>query len=663
MILLVFCNFEKSLKDDFGHTFLWPRRTEIRREALMKKRVLWASLLVIILGLMWIPSLREVLGAEYSLQSNYNHTYTFDVQYGDCRFSHTLYTYVPPSLYDYYQGETHILGYDGDYSKFVTPDAFESVADNIRNVTRDLPYSDEQFADAVLTLIHQIPYAIGAVTYPVETLVDNSGDCYVLSLLAASIMKAGGLDVVLLYYEDAIPSHVNVGVYLPYTPAYHSWWMTSKGFEYDNKTYWMAECTAATDWRVGDCPPTLADAKPTIIPLENCEESSPAQVSSSLDNPLVPSSISINLSPENSSLEGNEQALTISGSISPACSGKNVMMYVGQDGSSCDTFSTVTDDLGDYSLTWNFTSPGTYYITTSLSGFSNYASSDSETLTVFVGYQQPLVESEVPEYYWPGPYYAPSPAYAFQGYGNSLNQSVEEFLESNLTGTGVLLSGEFIVLEGGQTVTVSRSEETTVLESPQTIGVPGSWRMTLPRVEQTETVTESNETISNQFGFILQHDGGDNYTASVKTLNNYDVSQMTEQPGGNNTALMNVTMDTQENTWYKVVARISEDEVTTQLYDENGTLLKNFAANGAATNSSESGILMTNATVVAFKNLEAETLDHPATPVDNNQTSTNGLELWAPYNGLVMLLAVGVAAIAYVTERKRVPEKQRTEPQ
>jgi len=226
-----------------------------------------------------------------------------------------------------------------------------------------------------------------------------------------------------------------------------------------------------------------------------------------------------------------------------------------------------------------------------------------------------------------------------------------------------LLSGEFIVLEGGQTVTVSKSELTTVVEGGQTMRMAGGRRLMVPRVRQTVITTESNQTISNQFGFILQHNGGDNYTASVKTLNDYDVSQIAERLDGNDTALMNATMDTKENTWYKVVARISESEITTELYDQNGTLLKNMAAKGDAVNSGESGILMTNATVVAFKNLKAESLDQPIPSVDSNQPSANRLELLAPYNGVVTLLAVAVAAIAYIWERKRATEKHVTEPQ
>lgn len=52
--------------------------------------------------------------------------------------------------------------------------------------------------------------------YPVEVIVENEGDCDLLSFVAASIMMAGGLDIVLLYYESQ--KHMNVGVNLTHAP-------------------------------------------------------------------------------------------------------------------------------------------------------------------------------------------------------------------------------------------------------------------------------------------------------------------------------------------------------------------------------------------------------------------------------------------------------------
>jgi len=574
---------------------------------------------------------------------NYDRTYTFYIQNGYYRFSHTLYISVPPSLHDYYRSKTHSLNRDSDYSKFVTPNAVRPITESIQNATRNKPYSDEQFANAVLTLVHQVSYVKSNIKYPAETIVDNSGDCDVLSLLAASIMKAGGLDVVLLYYKELSPSHMNVGVYLPYTPVYRTWWMTPTGYEYNGKKYWMAECTPRGGWKVGDRPELLAGAKPQIISLENCEKSSPAHVSSSLDSPLIPSSISITLSPENSSIGGGEPKLTVSGSISPRYPGESVVMYVSQDRSSCNTFRTVfTDDLGNYSLTWNFTSAGTYYIRTSWSGVSNYAGSDSETLTVFIGFPKSVVQFK-------GPYYdyvlglAGAAAYELR-----VRQGVKEFLSIRLSGTGVLLTGEFIILRSGQTTIISRSGQR--ISSWQTVTITTG-------VQPLRLPDNFNLTVNNQFGFILRNNGGNNYTASVRGLDYHDISQI-KQLDGNGTAFMNASMVIRENTWYSVVVRMSENEITAELYDMNGTLLESMATGDDAISISEFGILLANNTdkAIAFKNLKVETLDQPTGPVGGNHIPVNGLELLAPYIGLTILLAVAFTTVVYVKKRKRGTE-------
>jgi hypothetical protein len=174
--------------------------------------------------------------------------------------------------------------------------------------------------------------------------------------------------------------------------------------------------------------------------------------------------------------------------------------------------------------------------------------------------------------------------------------------------------------------------------------------------EQTITIPTDEQTTNNQLGFILRHNGGDNYSVSVRGLDDYDSSQITKPLDGNNTAFMNASMGTRENTWYNVIARMSEDKITAELYDENGTLLKNTVTRDDAIGISEFGILMAydTDTIIAFRNLKIETLDKPTQPVVGNQIPANVLELLAPYIGLTILLAVAVTTVAYVKKRKRV---------
>ena len=625
----------------------------------MKRRLLLA-LLLIFLGFMWIAPIGMTLDSKPDLPRNYERTYTFDVEQGSYRSTYTLYTSVPPSLYDYYRGKTNSVNSDRDYSKFVTPEAVQSLADNIRNITRNKPSSDEEFANNVLALVHQIPYSVSNIKYPIETLADNSGDCDLLSFLAASIMNAGSLDVVLLVYRDLNPAHMNIGVHLPYTPVYDEPEIEVTGFEYNNKTFWVAECTPTGNWKVGDQPDCFATSKPVVIPIENDEDPSPAHVSSSLNKPLIPSAVSVNLSLENTNGK-NEGVIVISGSISPQYSGKEVLMYVSHDGGySYTILKTVTENLGNYSIPCKVPSSGTYTIRTSLIDFSGYASSDSETVTVFVGSYSTGISENVAEYQ-----YSDEPNGTFSFNGNAgyklSSRGSKAFLKSRLTGSNVSLSGEFMILNtlqnmtnGVQTITLPEMKQTIIRYRRQPLLI------TIP--ERTIKVQES-ALENNQFGFILENDDG-NYSASVKLLEDADVSHIEKRLDGSNATFMNVSRSIERNIWYKAVAKISGDEIKTELHGENETLLKISAIKGDSIDISKFGILIScdPYTFIAFKNLKVESLDQPPNPlVSSIHLPENGLESLAPYIMPMVLLVIAGSAIYFLNKDKKSKGYKKTE--
>jgi hypothetical protein len=80
------------------------------------------------------------------------------------------------------------------------------VADSLSELYTD----DEDFANGALMIVHQIPYEeTTPAKYPLETMADDKGDCDLFACIAASIMKAGGLNVVLLHYKEE--EHMNLG--------------------------------------------------------------------------------------------------------------------------------------------------------------------------------------------------------------------------------------------------------------------------------------------------------------------------------------------------------------------------------------------------------------------------------------------------------------------
>lgn len=291
--------------------------------------------------------------------------------------SYKLNIAIPQSLYEYYLGKDHRQASVQDFAKFVTPYPLKPIADRLWEIYED----PEDFANAVLMIVHQIPYsATGPAKYPIEIIVDNRGDCDLFSYVAASVMKAGGLDVVLLYYEDE--AHMNVGVYLPKTPRHSRFpisYVTYNGFP-----YYIAECTGDNwkeGWRVGECPEELQYANCQVITLENCEKWAPEQVSASYSE-MQKSSITLTVS-STFTIQGS--TITFTGQLLPKLQNMSVTIYYREGSFSWSALTIVeTNADGKFSWVWHANGTGIFQFRASWSGNENYAGADSPILTVTV---------------------------------------------------------------------------------------------------------------------------------------------------------------------------------------------------------------------------------------------------------------------------------------
>lgn len=309
------------------------------------------------------------------LADTYEYTYEL-LDRPDGTTSYRLTVSITESLYDYYGSQNHNL-YSYDFSKFVTPAALKPIADDLWTIY----HTEEEFANGVLMMLHQIPYLESdPQKYPIETLVENEGDCDLFSIIAASIMKAGGLDVVLLLLEQH--DHMWVGVHLPETPKDAR--SQTYFYRHEGKKYYVAETTGGNweiGWRVGECPEILQNAAAQVIPLTNYEVSSPGQLSSSY---VMPDSSSIFLS-LSTNFAVSQSGVQISGSLSPSLAGENVTLYVSSIGSPLVLLATVeTDSDGTYSYMWDSPPGGMYSIQANWSGDEDYSGADSSTFSLLV---------------------------------------------------------------------------------------------------------------------------------------------------------------------------------------------------------------------------------------------------------------------------------------
>jgi len=302
------------------------------------------------------------------------------VNQDDGTFSHTLNVIVPQSLTDYYKELSHRSAGAADFPKFVTPYALKPIADCLRQIYPD----DEDFTNGVLVLVHQIPFqGIVPAYYPVETMLTNQGDCDLLSFIAASVLKVGGLDVVLFLYTNE--EHMNIGVHLADKPKDARLAVCS--LENNGVTYYVAECTSSDwkeGWKVGECPDDLKNAPANIITLENCEQIAPGQVSASfkkLDSTVLKLEVSPTITTEGSSI-------TLRGQITPAVPNENVTVYWSADGSPWTVLTKmVTGSDGQFVYSWKPEATGllaSLDVRASWTGNQQYAGTTSQSKNAMI---------------------------------------------------------------------------------------------------------------------------------------------------------------------------------------------------------------------------------------------------------------------------------------
>lgn len=558
---------------------------------------------------------------------NFNQIFSFQYKYGIQ--DQELYVSIPISLYDYYSSLDRIIRKDADYASFVTPDPFIDLAYQIRTYIGNKTREDELFANAVLTLIHQLRYEdnVNETKYPIETIVNGEGKCDTLSFLAASIMKAGGLDVVLFYFKDVY--HMTVGVHLPYEPFGTYWWQQSGDFQFEGKKYWIAESTPLMDWKVGDIPPLLQDQTPLIISLANNPDYSPAQVSSKIGEPLNFSSISIYLS-SSSNFSSNSRLLQVEGSIFPPQINESVVLYLSEDGISYKTLSTKTDKNGNYSISWNSTINGILYIRTSWEGNSRFSGADSELVQIFLGFSKSIVQFETDTFYY---------LYGFPGASSfelENRKGLDDFLNIQINETGIFFSGKILVFTSGQLVTISKNSEYTL--NPDEI----FWDS---RLQPLRLPDDINQITNDQFALIFRNNENGTYLLDMKGLNDYDL-YFSRASDNIKAIIVNASSLIQENIWYSLEARIYDNRIIGIITDEYGYPIKYF--NEVKTNESDNislMLLLTNkmSQVVAIKDLSIKPLETDYE--ESSEESFTEISIYYPYVILILIAGLILAII------------------
>lgn len=206
---------------------------------------------------------------EPSLQSTEVINREFKWDYGDSQWAWTM--QIPKELYDYYKGLPRSP--TSNYSIYVTHPLDDSIFDklvvSLKNNAQKKGFTEFQTVSFAAAFVQSLTYTSDSVTtgydeyprYPLETLVDNGGDCEDTAILTASLIRALGYGTVLLTFDKTTegPGHVAVGV-KGGEGIYGSYYEDN-----DSKYYYLE--TTSTGWEIGQIPDDYRDSSAHIYAM------------------------------------------------------------------------------------------------------------------------------------------------------------------------------------------------------------------------------------------------------------------------------------------------------------------------------------------------------------------------------------------------------------
>jgi len=173
---------------------------------------------------------------------------------------------IPKSLYDYYRAQPHDLAKQTTYKNYAISSKdkpyLDAMITKFKESGMKKGYSESEIIMNVIAFVQGLPYFKDDVStkydeyprYPIETLVDNGGDCEDTAILTAALLREMGYDVVLVNPTG----HMAVGVKCRSCAGTY--------YTYDGDKYYYLE-TTGTGFKVGEIPSKYKDAQVKVIPL------------------------------------------------------------------------------------------------------------------------------------------------------------------------------------------------------------------------------------------------------------------------------------------------------------------------------------------------------------------------------------------------------------
>jgi len=248
-------------------------------------RLLIIFTLAFIVCLPVIRPLGQVYAQSPDQSQYYNTEFAWD--YGGNHWTWNL--SVPQSEYNAYKAipDSIRTQYGPDHFGFftTTQDSYmQTLAQKLNDTATQLGYSSYDEVNFVLAFVQSIPYALDNVStgyqvyprFPIETLVDNTGDCKSHSILFGTL-------TLMLGYGTAFispPDHLAVGVLGNN--------LTGTYWTYNDKTYYYCE-TTASGYKIGQLPDQFQGQTAFVYPIADGQQYTPnlETTSSTETNPII----------------------------------------------------------------------------------------------------------------------------------------------------------------------------------------------------------------------------------------------------------------------------------------------------------------------------------------------------------------------------------------
>ena len=184
-------------------------------------------------------------------------TYTWDFKNVEWRLNAN----ISETIYEFYRSKAR--GASQNYADFaLSPEDrpfLDEITGQIKTNGHANGYTGLDDVMNVLTFVQSLKYEEDTgsdyTRYPLETLVDEKGDCKDKSILAAAMLHEMGYDVVLLKFTNHMALGIKGGGE-----------MEGKCYEYGGSRYYYAETTSPS-WNIGDIPGDLESQTPVILPM------------------------------------------------------------------------------------------------------------------------------------------------------------------------------------------------------------------------------------------------------------------------------------------------------------------------------------------------------------------------------------------------------------